>query len=93
MEMQEKQVHLLFRIVRNRNGSTDPSSPTATTAEDDSRTHHQQTNVSSPPNVYSIHSLLNHSQYEYSTIKPRSLSRTNHSNGMRFFSSSIQTDH
>jgi hypothetical protein len=42
----------------------------ATSNEDDSRSH--QTGVSSSPNGYSIHSLLNHSQYhlhsnEYST--------------------------
>ncbi|CAF0718258.1 unnamed protein product [Adineta steineri] len=71
-------VSSINRIVRNRNSSSDTSSPTATTAEDDSRSH--QTTVSSSPNVYSIHSLLNHTQYEYSTIKQRSLSRTNHSN-------------
>jgi hypothetical protein len=74
--------------VRNRHSSNDTSSPTATTAEDDSRSH--QTTVSSSPNVYSIHSLLNHSQYEYSTIKQRSSSRTN---GKRLFFLSLSVVH
>ncbi|CAF3629107.1 unnamed protein product [Rotaria sp. Silwood1] len=77
-------VSSINRIVRNRGSSNNSSSPTATTTEDDSRSH--QINVSSSssssPNVYSIHSLLNHSQYEYSTIKQRSSSRTNHHNDL-----------
>ncbi|CAF1420464.1 unnamed protein product [Rotaria sp. Silwood1] len=77
-------VSSINRIVRNRGSSNNSSSPTATTTEDDSRSH--QINVSSSssssPNVYSIHSLLNHSQYEYSTIKQRSASRTNHHNDL-----------
>ncbi|CAF3349161.1 unnamed protein product [Rotaria socialis] len=73
-------VSSINRIVRNRGGSNNSSSPTATTTEDDSRSH--PISVSSSPNVYSIHSLLNHSQYEYSTIKQRSSSRTNHHNDL-----------
>lgn len=56
---------------------------TTTTNEDDSRTH--PTGVSSSPNNYSIHSLLNHSQYnlhsnEYSTKRSQHHhgSRSNH---------------
>jgi len=64
----------------NNNSSPTTSNETTTTTpaiisgtasnEDDSRSH--QTGVSSSPNGYSIHSLLNHSQYnlhlnEYST--------------------------
>ncbi len=63
----------------NNNSSPTTSNETTTTPalisgttsnEDDSRSH--QTGVSSSPNGYSIHSLLNHSQYnlhsnEYST--------------------------
>lgn len=79
----KKYFFIIHRIVRNRGSSTNSSSPTATTTtEDDSRSH--SISVSSSPNVYSIHSLLNHSQYEYSAIKQRSSSRTNHHNGMRF---------
>jgi hypothetical protein len=97
MEMIKKQIKFFFfsrafRIVRNRGGgSTNNGSPTATTtttSEDDSRSH--PTTISSSPNVYSIHSLLNHSQYEYSTTKQRSSS--SRTNGKRLFFCFIYSD-
>lgn len=62
------------------NGST--TTTTTTTNDDDSRTH--PTGVSSSPHNYSIHSLLNHSQYnlhsnEYSTKR----SQHHHHHGSR----------
>lgn len=62
-----------FRIVRNRGNLTDHPSPppslslpsTTTTTEEISRT-------SQATDVYSIHSLLHHPPYEYSTLKQRS---------------------
>ena len=76
---------LLFghRIVRSRGNSTNTSSPPTTAGIEDESQNHQLA-LSSSPNVYTIHSLLNHSQYEYSTIKQRSSSRANHYNGKRF---------
>jgi hypothetical protein len=57
----------IFRIVRNRGNHSSPSTTNTTTTtathEDDHRS-----------DVYSIQSLLNHSQYDYSTLKQRSSS-------------------
>ena len=81
----------------NHNSSPTTSNETTTTTpaiisgaasnEDDSRSH--QTGVSSSPNGYSIHSLLNHAQYnlhsnEYSTKRSHHHHhRSNHHIGKR----------
>jgi hypothetical protein len=70
IEKEKINIHMfIFRIVRNRGNHSSPSGTTVTNTttttnhEDDHRT-----------DVYSIQSLLNHSQYEYSALKQRSSS-------------------